>query len=81
MKTVIASVFALALVGATAASAQSVGAGVHVGGVGVGASVGSHTGVGAHVGHLHAGAGVHIHGRTCHGGWYWHNHHHYCRRW
>jgi hypothetical protein len=24
---------------------------------------------------------VGVHHRVCHGGWYWHDHHHYCRRW
>jgi hypothetical protein len=24
---------------------------------------------------------VPVHHRVCHGGWYWSNHHHYCRRW
>jgi hypothetical protein len=25
--------------------------------------------------------GVGVHHRVCHGGWYWHDGHHYCRRW
>ena len=41
MKTLIASLFALTLLGATAANAQGVGVGVHVGDVGVGVHVGS----------------------------------------
>jgi hypothetical protein len=41
MRTLIASLFALTLLGATAANAQGVGVGVHVGGVGVGIHVGS----------------------------------------
>lgn len=42
MKTVIASIFALTLLGATAATAEGVGAGIHIGGVGVGVHVGGH---------------------------------------
>jgi hypothetical protein len=40
MKALIASLFALTLLGAAAASAQGIGAGVHVGDVGVGVHVG-----------------------------------------
>ncbi|MEI9996629.1 MAG: hypothetical protein WDM91_18675 [Rhizomicrobium sp.] len=42
MKTLIATVFALTLLGAPAASAEGIGLGVHVGGIGVGAHVGGH---------------------------------------
>jgi hypothetical protein len=83
MKKLFASMAALALL-TTVAQAQDVGVGVHVGGVGAGASVGTNgVGAGAHVGTVGAGVGVGVHPayRVCHGGWYWHNHHHYCRRW
>ena len=66
MKTLIASVFALTLLGATAtttAQAQ-VGVGVHVGDVGVG---------------VHAG--VHHRRHVCGGGWGYRHHARYCRRW
>ena len=68
MKKLIASVFALSLLGATAAQAE-VGVGVHVGGVGV------HVGAG---GHHDRG----YHHRRCHS-WGWHRHHRdrYCRGW
>ncbi len=58
-----------------------VGGGGHVGGiVGGGAHVGN--GVGAGVNVLGVNVGFNIGGhRVCHGGWYWHNHHHYCHRW
>jgi hypothetical protein len=79
MKKLAASMFVLALISATAATAQ-VGAGIHVGGVGVGAHIGDGVGVGAHVGHVGVGVGAHA-GRTCHGGWGWRNHERYCRRW
>jgi hypothetical protein len=67
MKKLIASVFALSLLGATAtttAQAQ-VGVGVHVGDVGVGAHI-----------------GVHHRRHEC-GEWGWRNRHHdrFCRRW
>jgi hypothetical protein len=66
MKTVIASIFAVALLGATAASAE-VGVGVHVGGVGAGVHVGVHD--------------VH-HARRCRTwGWRNHHREHYCVRW
>lgn len=66
MKSLAASVFALVLLATTAASAE-VGAGVHVGNVGVGA---------------HIAIGDHPHHRHC-GSWGWRNHHHdrFCRRW
>ena len=67
MKKLIASVFALTLLGAaasTTAEAQ-VGAGVHVGDVGVGVHVGVH----------------HHHRRHVCGTWGWRNHARYCRRW
>jgi hypothetical protein len=41
MKTLIVSIFALTLLGTTAASA-GIGLGVHVGGIGVGAHIGGH---------------------------------------
>lgn len=65
MKSIIASVFAVALIGATAASAQ-VGVGVHVGGV--------HVGVGAHV-HPVYHRPYHVAARRC----WWANHRHICR--
>ena len=40
MKAFIASIFALTLMGATAANAEGDGAGVHIGNIGVGAHVG-----------------------------------------
>jgi hypothetical protein len=58
-------VFAIALVGATAASAQ-VGVGVHVGGAHVG--VGIHAHPAYHRGYYHPA-------RHC----WWRSHHHYCR--
>jgi hypothetical protein len=59
MKALIASVFSLAMLGAGAAYADGVGAGVNVLGVGVGAHIGSNgVGAGAHVGPVGAGAGV-----------------------
>ena len=69
MKTLIASVFALSLLGATAANAE-VGVGVHVGGVGAGVHMGTDD---------HHDRGRH---RRCHT-WGWRNHHHdrYCRHW
>jgi hypothetical protein len=78
MKTLIASMFALALLSAGAASAE-VGAGAHVGPVGVGAGAGSGgVGAGAHVGPVGVGAGIHGHHRHCAS---WGRHHHNCRRW
>lgn len=67
MKSLIATIFAVALLGATAADA-SVGVGVHVGGVGAGVNVGIHDG--------------YHHHRRC-GAWGWRHQHrvHYCRRW
>ncbi|MEJ1968645.1 MAG: hypothetical protein WDN03_08465 [Rhizomicrobium sp.] len=59
MKTIIASIFAPALMGAGAADA-SVGAGIHVGGVGIGAGV--------HAGHGHRSChswGYRQHRRHC----------------
>jgi hypothetical protein len=84
MKLFVAPVVALTLLASGAVFAQDVGGSAHVGGVGAGASVGtSGVGVGAHVGGIGAnvGIGVPVHHRVCHGGWYWRNHHHYCRRW
>ena len=63
MKTLMASIFALVLLGTGAADAQGVGAHVDVLGVGVGAHVGNHgVGAGAHVGPVGAGGGVGDHG-------------------
>jgi hypothetical protein len=100
MKSLVAPVFALALLASGTAFAQvdaggqagpvgagghadngDVGAGAHVGGVGAGAHVGNGVGVGVHVGDVGLGVNLGSHHRYCHGGWYWHNHHHYCRRW
>jgi hypothetical protein len=78
MKTLMASVFALALLGIGAANAD-VGAGVNVLGVGAGAHVGSHgVGAGAHVGPVGAGVGLHGHARRCSSWGYRHNAR-YCR--
>ena len=65
MKMLVASIFALTLLGTTAASADLIGVGVHVGGVGVGAHLG--------------GDGYHHH-RHCHG-WGYRHHQRYCRGW
>lgn len=65
MKTLIVSIFALTLLGATAASAD-VGLGVHIGGLGAGVNVGVH---GHHHGHRHC-TDWSRHHRTCrHWGW------------
>jgi hypothetical protein len=69
MKSIIASVFAVALLSATAASAQ-VHVGVHVGGV--------HVGVGAHPVYHHPVYRRPVYHRVARHCW-WHNHHHYCR--
>jgi hypothetical protein len=66
MKTLIASILALGLISATAANADVVGVGVHVGGVGVGAHVGGHS---WHHSHCNSW------------GWRNHHHDHYCRSW
>ena len=78
MKKLIASIFALALLGATAASAEDgIGAGVHVGPVGLHAGIGSDSrdynrdrGYGHDRGYRHCSS------------WGWHHHHHdrYCNR-
>ena len=61
MKTLVATIFALALLDVPAASA-GIGLGVHVGGVGVGAHIGGH--------HRHChGWGYHHHHRYCRGGY------------
>jgi hypothetical protein len=60
MKMLTASIFALSLLTATAASAD-VGLGVHVGPIGVGGHIGGHR-------HCH-GWGYHHHHRYCRG-WY-----------
>jgi hypothetical protein len=72
MKSIIASVFAVALLGATAASAQ-VGVGVHIGGAHVG--VGIHTHPVYH--HYYHRTYYHpvYHARHC----WWSNHHQICR--
>jgi hypothetical protein len=65
MKTLIASVFALTLLGTTAASADLLGVGVHIGGVGADAHIG-----GGYHHHRHChGWGYHHHHRFCRG-WY-----------
>ena len=60
MKNFIASIFALTLLGATAANAEGIGAGVHIGNVGVGVHVGDHH-------HRHCVSWGHSrdHGRYC----------------
>jgi hypothetical protein len=83
MKALSASIIAVTVLLGGAAYAQ-VGAGAQVGPVGAGASTGpGGVGAGAHVGGLgvHVGVSNPFYHRTCHGGWYWRNHHHYCRRW
>jgi len=69
MKKLIASVFALSLLGATAASADSVGVGLHVGNVGI--HVGSHH----HWHHRY----WHHHHWYAHQHCWWHDHHRVCR--
>jgi hypothetical protein len=66
MKALIASIFALTLLGATAANA-GIGVGAHVGGVGAGV-------------HLSLSDGHRHHPRYC-TSWRWRHHHRYCRRW
>ena len=66
MKTLIASVFALTLLGTTGAYADLIGADVHIGGIGAGAHIG--------------GDGHRYHHRHCHG-WGYHHHQRYCRGW
>jgi|HubBroStandDraft_5_1064220.scaffolds.fasta_scaffold1618620_1 hypothetical protein len=68
MKSIIASIFAVALLGATAATAQ-VGVGVHVGGVGVGVGIHAHSYHRGYVGHPYN------HGAHC----WWSNHRRICR--
>jgi len=63
MKTLVATLFALTLLGAPAASAAGIGLGVHVGGIGVGAHIGGHH---HHYRHCH-GWGYHHHHRYCRG--------------
>ena len=88
MKTLIASIFALTLLGSGAASADGIGLDAHIGGVGAGAHVGGEgVGVGAHVGGLGAGVGLHgdrhrryYHTRYSHcSAWQWRHHSRYCR--
>jgi hypothetical protein len=68
MKSLVASVFALALLGAGTAFAQA-GAGGEV----------ERVGTSVHAKGL--GEEMDYHHRVCHGGWYWRHHHRYCRRW
>ncbi len=63
MKTFVATLFALTLLGTTAASAD-VGLGVHIGGLGAGVNLGVH----GHHRHCH-GWGYRHHHRYCRG-WY-----------
>lgn len=58
MKILLASIFALTLLGSTAASADILGVDVHVGGIGAGAHIG----------------GGHHHYRHCHGWGHRHHH-------
>lgn len=72
MKLFVAAVLALGLLGPTAASADTVGVGVHIGGVGVhvGGNAGRHHGWNRH---------HRIRERYC-TSWAWHHHHRTCRR-
>jgi len=83
MKSLAASIFAIAVVFGATAHAQ-VGAGAQVGPIGAGASTGpGGVGAGAHIGTLgvHVGVSNPFYHRVCHGGWVWHHHHRVCRRW
>jgi hypothetical protein len=83
MKKLIATFFTVALLGSSAAGADPVEVGAHIGGVGAGVGIGGNgVGVGAHVGHVGAGVGVHVHPdhRRC-SSWGWRSHQRYCRRW
>jgi hypothetical protein len=64
MKILFASILALNLIGMTAASAEILGVGVHIGGIGADA----HIGGGYHHHHCN-GWGYHHHHRYCRG-WY-----------
>jgi hypothetical protein len=81
MKILVASLFALSLLGATAASADDlVGVGVHVGPVGVGANLGGDRDYHDryyHDGYRHSGY-YGYHGRHC-AAWGWSHHNRYCR--
>lgn len=87
MKALIASIFALTLLGAAAANADGIGVGAHIGGVGAGVHVGGGdvVGGGAHIGSVGAGAHVgigHRHYRHCDSwGWSRRLHERYCRSW
>ena len=87
MKALIASIFALTLLGAAAANADGIGVGAHIGGVGAGVHVGGGevVGGGAHIGSVGAGAHVgvgHRHYRHCDSwGWSRRRHERYCRSW
>jgi hypothetical protein len=89
MKTLLAATFSAGLLLAGAASAQQAGAGANVGPVGAGATAGSQgVGAGAHIGPIGANVGLgfthpayYYHHRVCRGGWAWHHHRRYCRRW
>jgi hypothetical protein len=72
MKTILASLLALSLLGAGAANAGGVGVGVHVGSL--------HVGVGAHGGRDHRDHGRQHHRARC-VSWGGHGHHRYCRHW
>jgi len=94
MKILVASLFALSLLGATAAQADDlVGLGVHVGPVGVGANVGGDSSYHDrdyndryyndgyyHDGYRHSGYHGYYghHGRHC-SSWGWSHHNRYCR--
>jgi hypothetical protein len=68
MKSIIASIFAVSLLAAPAAMADGIGAGIHVGPIGVGAHVGGDHG-GYHHRHGCRSWGYRHHNRYCRGYW------------
>jgi hypothetical protein len=71
MKSIVASIFAVSLLAAPAAMADGIGAGVHVGPIGVGAHIGGDDHRDYHSGYRH-----HHHGCRS---WGWRHHNRYCR--